>query len=68
MSEYLGEVICKCYKESEGVYSMQRVDEWIVRCRDCIDGANDGTLCTRLSILNPAKADPNGFCAWGKEK
>lgn len=69
MSEYIYEH-SQCYdqfgKPLDAPMLTQR--EEIVRCRDCIDGASDGTLCTLNSILKPVNVEPDGFCKWGKQK
>ena len=73
MSEYV-EYITR-YERGENGTLIQRIEygyepiaERITRCRDCIDGANDGTKCTRTSILHPSKVEPDGFCKWGERK
>lgn len=63
MCDYLGEYIIEIRDDDSGL-----IKEKIVRCRDCIDGANDGTKCTRTSILHPSKVEPDGFCKWGERK
>lgn len=47
--------------------------ERVVRCRDCEHGWNDGTCCDYFTDFDdgkiiPASVEPDGFCAWGKER
>ena len=58
---------------NEGEYDRR---ERVVRCRDCVHGRKGEPLkCTRflgigdcLDVPVLAKVEPDGFCAWGKER
>lgn len=42
--------------------------ERVVRCRDC-DQALDGATCGGIWCMEQCrKTEPDGFCAWGKER
>lgn len=77
MTEYVykRENIC------DGVYSIERTGEQIVRCRDCVHYADHEWITSPQYGLGsdfehvchfwhgkPTKVAPNGFCAWGKRK
>lgn len=66
MSEY----ICKRVKVGDGVYTVERSETEIVRCRDCKHGINGGNTCIE-GAYEPEywrPVEPDGFCAWGERK
>lgn len=66
MTEYVykREIIC------DGVYSIERTGEQIVRCRDCRFYEETGNCnwfeCSSCWTL--AEVEPDGFCAWGERR
>ena len=46
--------------------------ERVVRCRDCIhqklEYGNRGRMTCKRNCCAPWPVEPDGFCAWGKER
>ena len=70
-----GEHICECLRDGDKVHArfFGAVREGIVRCCDChefrVDNSDhdyrSGWWCDRWDT---DRVEPNGFCAWGKER
>lgn len=55
----------------EELYELPSVD--IVRCKDCVNGIENGEFCGRKVYLCTCMTNPNEFygdfyCAWGERK
>ena len=74
MAEYVCEVRTRCTEYGSLTDHERR--ERIVRCRDCRHARRGEPLrCTRffgigdcLDVPVLAKVEPDGFCAWGRER
>ena len=54
------EIIAQCTYDDRGLLiKVERTDEEIVRCKDCLDFRH---------CLHNEYNDPNGYCAWGKKE